>query len=127
VTKRRELEDREVVRRAFLRAAGDVDPDVSRVRAAVPEMIAEARRRRTIAARAGAISAVVPLARRAIPALAAAAAVLVLVATFVGFRDVTGTVNGTTELDRLILTGKVSGNVSDVVLDAVTGRASDDE
>lgn len=116
---------REAVQEALRRAAGDDEPDVSRILGAVPAMMAEARRRRALESRIGVISAVVPLARRAIPALAAAAAVLVLVATFVGYRDDTGTADGIAELDGLILTGETSSDVSDVLLEAMTERGGD--
>jgi hypothetical protein len=126
MTGRRKSDHRELVREALGRAAGDGAPDVSRIADAVPAMIAEARRRRAFESRVGTIDAVVPLARRAIPAMAAAAAVLALVATFVGYRADSGTVDGMTELDRLILTGEVSSHVSDVLLEAMTERGNDD-
>jgi hypothetical protein len=116
---------REVARQAFRQAVGDVEPDVSRIVDAVPAMMVEARRRRAADLRLTSFSAVIPLARRAIPALAAAAAVLVLTATFVGLREPSGTGNGTAGLDGLILTGEVGGEVSDVLLEAMAERGGD--
>lgn len=115
----------EITRQAFRRAASDLDPNVSGVMDAVPAMLAEARRRRAIEEPGGTMSFIVPVARRAIPRLAAAAVVLVALATFVGSRDTSVSVAGTAELDRLILTGEANHSVSDVLLEAITRREND--
>jgi hypothetical protein len=120
MTDKRPLKDREAVRYAFRRAANGLEPDVSRLTDAVPAMMAEARRRRMRAEQVDSISAVVPLARRVIPRLAAAAAALVLVATVFGVRDASETGNGTASLDSLILTSEIGEGASDVLLEALT-------
>jgi len=126
VTKMKKIDRREMARGALRRAAGEDEPDVGRIVDVVPAMLAEARRRRVAESHVDAISAVVPLARRLIPGLAAAAALLVLVATFAGLQDTSSSVRGTAGFDGLVLTGEVSGDGSDVLLEAMTERRSDD-
>ena len=116
----------EIARRALQRAAGSGEPDVGRLVDAVPEILAEARRRRAGRAPVDPVIAVmVSLARRAIPHLAAAAAMLVLAATFLGFRDAPETAGSQDDLDGYILTGEMSDDVSDVLLEALVEQGKD--
>jgi hypothetical protein len=115
----------EITRQAFRRAAGDAVPDASKLVDAVPEIMHEARRRQALARPVDPISAIIPLARRAIPAMATAAVLLAVVASIVGMRDSGGTADQTTGLDALILTGQVNGEVSDVLLEALTDVEND--
>jgi len=66
------------VRDVFRRAAGKDEPDVRSLVEAVPELMRKARAARAASPSLDAISALVPLASRAIPRLAAAAALLVV-------------------------------------------------
>jgi hypothetical protein len=116
------MNDRDV-KRIFRKAAGDVEPDVSRFADSVPELIAEARRRRE---RAGGVASLVPLARRVVPRLAAAAAILVIAAMLVGTGDGSESANGSAGLDRLMLTGEVSSESSDILLEAIAQGGRDD-
>lgn len=113
----------ERMKKIFRDAAGEGEPDVSRIEDAVPGMIAEARRRRE---QVGAVASTVPLARRVVPRLAAAAAVLLVAAILVGIRDSSETVSGSADLDRLVLTGEVSGDSSDILLEAIAQGGRDD-
>jgi hypothetical protein len=115
-----------VARDAFRRAHGDAEPDVSHIAEAIPEMMVEARRRRERAERAGEFARLVPLARRALPRLAAAAAILVVSATLVGIRDASETGNGSAGLDRMMLTGDVNVESSDILLEAIVQGGRDD-
>ena len=58
--------------------------------------------------------------------LAAAVAVLVLAAVVVGIRDESGSVHASAGLEALILTGDAGAEVSDLLLEAMTGRENDD-
>ena len=98
-------------------AAGDPEPDMGRLLDAVPAMIAEARRRRR-SERETPLGALVPLASRVIPRLAAATAVLALLATVTLVFDL-GTRSGDrTDLDTVLLGGSdAGGGVEDLLLD----------
>jgi hypothetical protein len=73
--------DPRALARDALRAAADgPEPDMGRLLAAMPAMMAEARRRRLGESEAP-LAALVPLASRLIPRLAAAAAALAILAT----------------------------------------------
>jgi len=69
----------ELSREALERATSDREPDLGALLESVPEIMAEAARRRSAQRRPDSVTAVVPLAWKAIPRLAAAAVVLVLV------------------------------------------------
>jgi hypothetical protein len=77
MTKRKRPE--ELSREVLERATSEREPDVGALLEAVPEIMAEAARRRAARRRPDSVAAVVPLAWKAIPRLAAAAVVLVLV------------------------------------------------
>ena len=116
----------EIVRSALRRAAGPVEPDVGRLLDALPEIQAEARRRRAAQAPVDPVlSVVVSLARSAIPHLAAAAAMLVLAATFFGFRDAGEPTSSSADLDGYILTGEMGDDVSDLLLEALAEQGKD--
>jgi len=116
----------EIARSVLRRAAGPGEPDVGRLVDAMPEIQAEARRRRASQAQVDPIvSLVVSLARSAIPRLSAAAAMLVLAATFFGFRDASQAAGSQTDLDTYILTGEMGDDVSDLLLEALTEQGKD--
>jgi hypothetical protein len=69
----------ELSREALERATSDREPDQGALLESVPEIMAEAARRRAVERRQDSVIAVVPLAWKAIPRMAAAAVVLVLV------------------------------------------------
>jgi hypothetical protein len=119
---------REIARQAFHRALGDKVPDLSRLENAIPAIIAEARRRRRgPEAPTDLISAAIPLATRAIPRLAAATLVLIVLATVIGLRGDSETGGGTAGLDRFLLTGDLSGAGSDLLLETITAGGNRDE
>jgi hypothetical protein len=106
-----------LVRAALERATDGAEPRTDRLLDAVPRMLGEARRRR---GRRDALAASVPLARAAIPRLAAAAALLVaLSATLVLTGD--DATSPTTSWDQVLVTG---GAVSD---DLIVGTLLDEE
>ncbi len=74
-------DDRALVRDALLRAAGEGEPDVTRLVEAVPDLMAEARRRRSESAAPALSRTLADRARRAIPKLAIATVVVVALAT----------------------------------------------
>jgi hypothetical protein len=115
-------DDRALVRDALRRAAGEDEPDVTRLVEAVPDLMAEARRRRNAVAAPAPLPSLADRARQAIPKLAVATAVVVVLATTVSFveRDAAGT--GSTSFDSLVLTGPENNgsDSADILLDAVT-------
>jgi hypothetical protein len=119
-------DDRALVRDALQRAAGKDEPDVARLLEAVPDLMAEARRRRAAAV------AIAPTlsdrARQAIPRLAVATAVVVVLATTVTFLDRDATAADSTSFDSLVLTGPENGatDTGDILLDAVTKGEEND-
>jgi hypothetical protein len=117
---------RDVVKEAFRQAQGEAEPDVGRIVDAVPAMMAEARRRREHVERAGTIGFLAPLARRALPRLAAAAAILVVAATLVAFQDGSDTTISSAGSDNLMLTGELEGGSSDILLNAIAEGGGDD-
>ncbi len=116
----------EIARSALRRAAGPGEPDVGRLLDALPEIQAEARRRRAAQTPVDPVlSIMVSLARSAIPHLAAAAAMLVLAATFFGFRDSAEPATSSADLDQYILTGEMGDDVSDLLLEALVEQGKD--
>ena len=98
--------------------------------AAVPDLVGEARRRRAAAASTPTdfFGTLVPLASRAIPRLAAAAALLLAISTALFFTadepaTTTQAVQTSTDsgFEQLILTGSSSADYDDPLLDAIAG------
>jgi hypothetical protein len=111
--RRRDL--REVSRRALHQATEGLEPDLTRLLDAVPGILLEAERRRRRRATRDALSASVPLARWAIPRLAAAAALLVVLAGALLYTTPTAT-DESLDLDELILSDSDS-----LTTDAILG------
>jgi hypothetical protein len=78
--------ERAALREALRAAADEPAPDVSGLVHAVPRMMAEARRRSALRT-ASPLLGIAPLAARAIPRMALAAAVLVLLTAAIAWRD----------------------------------------
>ena len=113
----REIDNRSLVRDALQRAAaGGPEPDMTHLLDAVPAMLAEARRRR-LRRRDTPLAAIVPLASRVIPRLAAATAVLAALATVALVFDLGAGSGDRTDLDTMILGGAETGSgVEDLLL-----------
>jgi hypothetical protein len=112
----RTRDPRTLVREALREAGEGPEPDMSRLLAAVPDMITESRRRR-LQARPAPLAAIVPLAARVIPRLAAATAVLALLATVTLVLDHGTTTGERSDLDTVLLGGaEASGGVEDLLL-----------
>ncbi len=105
-------------REALRRATDGVAPETGRLLDAVPEMMAEARRRRQ--ATPDPLAELVPLAWKAVPRLASVAALLLL-----GCAALLMTGNGSSvdagpkDLDRMIVTGSAAGEDVDPLLEAL--------
>ena len=118
------------VRDLFRRAGVSADDADARLVDRVPDMLAEARRRRDETASPSLVDALVPLSARLLPAMAVATAVLIGVVvvtrpdpTTVAEAD--GTDAG---LDRLVLIGSLdAGSEEDVLLRALVAQEANDE
>ncbi len=108
-------DERKLVREALRRAAQDPEPDMGRLLGAVPEILAEVRRRR-LQDRETPLTMVIPLAWKAIPRLAVAAAILVLVCTTLLFRDTVRMDRGRQDLDTVLLVGTDAAGIEDLLL-----------
>jgi hypothetical protein len=114
-----------IARKAMREAERGAPEDVSRLVDAVPALMREAARRRSVAT-AGSPSLAQP-ANWALPRLAAATAIAVVAATVVVVRD-RGTTAATpkaTTMESVILDGGASGT-GDVVFDALLGTGRND-
>jgi hypothetical protein len=124
-------ERRELARRVLRDSTRGVEPSMENLLASVPALVDEARRRRAGAATDDPIAVLVPLARRALPRLAAAAAVLLLVSAGFYVKEVgleTGGVEETTGgVESLLLTGTWSGEDGDPLLGAILGQEGGEE
>ena len=116
----------ELQRRTVRRFRGDrvgpvrgnqTEPDMGRLLDGVPALMAEAERRRRLAAE-GPVSALVPLAWKAIPRLAAAAAVLVLASVTMFYLD-SGSDDPQDSFDALIYFGSGTDGQDDLVFEAI--------
>ena len=110
--------DRAVVREALRRAHGSAEPDVTRLVEAVPDLMAEARRRGA-APTADLVTVVGARARRAIPKLAAAAAAAVAIAAAVSLVDRAPSGGASTSIESVILSGGEGRETGDILLEAV--------
>jgi hypothetical protein len=114
--------DRDAIRRVLEQATRLPTPDTESLLARVPAVLAEARRRAAVPSRDDAFSAVVPVAWTVLPRLAAAAAVLVAVATgFYWFED-GATASAPASVESWILGDGDTDIDDDLVLEAVLGE-----
>lgn len=114
----------EAAREALERAVGTSEPDVSRLLAAVPHLMVEAdRQRRPV--RPAPFTPLALDARRAVPGLALATTLAVVVASAVLLVDRFAPAARATTLDKAIL-GETGDDAGEIVLDAVLGTGEDD-
>lgn len=118
---------RDVLREALDRASGGTRPDVSRLVDAVPDLMAEARRRRE-ADLVDLPTIVATRAWGAVPRLAVATAVAVVIASIALLVETGTTAAGTTTFESVILDGNAgsNGGTGDVLLDAVLASEKSD-
>jgi len=119
---------RDIVRQTFAGADGiDTEPNIDPLMQAVPGLVAEAQRIRANTP-VGALAALVPLARTAIPTFATITAVLLLISLslFVFGEAAEPATTASDDLNRLILTGSLPEDGDDVLLEALVGGGSDD-
>ncbi|MDH3283210.1 MAG: hypothetical protein OEQ13_00575 [Acidobacteriota bacterium] len=108
-----------LAREALRRATDGPAPRVDRLVGAVPEMLAEARRRMRDAP-ADPVADLVPLAWKALPRLASVAALLLLGCAALLLAGNGSSVDaGAQDLDRMIVTGGVAGGDQDPLLEAL--------
>ena len=107
-------------RSVLRRAADGTEPDISRLLADVPSMLDEARRRRARAAATDPIGALVPMAWRAIPRMAAAALLLVALAAAMSLSGSPASREREANLDSLIFSEDDLGS-TDPILQAIIG------
>jgi hypothetical protein len=122
--------DRELVREALDRAPGAGEPELAHLLEAVPALMAEARRRRSLAGRPQRGSALGTDAQRAIPKLAVATAVVVALAATAALlpaRTAPGRL-AASSLDALVLHGtpSESGDPADILLETFWEGADTD-
>jgi len=118
-------DDRALAREALRRAAAGREPAMERLLGAVPEMLQEARRRRLTASR-DPVGAFVPLALSAIPRLATATALLLLISIALFVFGPAETRTADSSFESLLLSGdELSGGV-DPFYEAILGQESGD-
>jgi hypothetical protein len=114
--------DANLARRALTRATEGAEPEMTRLLDAVPEMMAEAARRRRLESRLDPVSAVVPLAWKLIPRLAAAAVLLVVVSATVYVMDSDHGEEAGRDFDSLIYNGSAPAGGQDLLLEAIVDQ-----
>jgi hypothetical protein len=122
----RREDDRELARQALRRAAEGSEPAMERLLDAVPEMLAEAERRRRSLERIDPVSAIVPLAWKAIPRLAAAAALLAIVSAALFITDWGRTEDIGQDFDALIFSGNGDTGEDNLLLKAIVEQENGD-
>jgi hypothetical protein len=110
---------RDLAREALRRATARPEPEMSRLLEAVPEMVAEARRRRRLQERLDPVAAVVPLAWKAIPRLAVAALLFAAVSAALFFTDTGSARDGSQGFEALFLDDASSGAADDPLFEAL--------
>ena len=111
--------DRALAREALERSTEDLDPRVDALLEAVPHMLEQAALRREARARRGALTASIPLARTAIPRLAAAAALLLAVTSVLLLTGTGGQpADETPSVDEIIIAGS-NGMTADQFLESM--------
>lgn len=114
--------DEDLARRALRRAGEGVDPDMTRLLDAVPRLMSEADRRRGVESRLDPVSAVVPLAWKLIPRLAAAATLLVIASAAVYVVDAGRDEEAGQDFDSLIYDGFEPAGAQDLLLEAIVDQ-----
>jgi hypothetical protein len=119
IRSRRGDEDRALAREALRQAPGSEDTRLSRLVDSVPALMAEARRRRHAPGRLGFDTALAATLRRAIPRLAAATAVILVLVSAALLGDRGETVVGATGFDSIVLTGGENVGTGDDLFAAI--------
>ena len=117
--RRRRGDDSQLVREALERATDGSDAPIEGLLATVPQILEEAQRRRRQASRRDALAASIPMARVAIPRLAAVAALLVAIsAALLLTGSETGT-SSTTSFDDVLVAGV--GVTDEMIVESILG------
>jgi len=124
---RRDVDRDATIRRALERAVDGEAPGVDRIVARVPAILAEASRRRIAAAAPGLLGSLVPLARRAVPRLAAATGVIVLLATATALNRAPAEGGSATSVESVVLDLSTDEGREDPLLQAIVGVESGHE
>jgi hypothetical protein len=117
--RRRRGDDSRLVGEALERATDGPDADIDGLLDSVPRMLQEAQRRRRESSRRDALTASIPAARRAIPRLAAVAALLVAISTALLLTGREITTSSTTSLDDLLIAG--NGVSEEMIVESILG------
>ena len=107
-------------------ATGDREPDVSRLMQAVPALLAEASRRRHVERREGTAAITISLAWKAIPRLAAVAALLILISTGLFIKDATSRESTGENLDTVILGVGDAEDAAEWILGGIVDQEGED-
>jgi hypothetical protein len=110
-------DDRPRVRESLRMAGGGPEPDMERLLAAVPIILAEARRRRRLREQSP-WTPVVSLAWRALPRMAAAAVLLLIASAAVLLGEQGSGGRERPDLDSILLIGTDTAGVEDLILGA---------
>lgn len=116
----------ELSREALERATSDREPDIGALLESVPEIMAEAARRRSAQQRHDSVTAVVPLAWKAIPRLAAAAVVLVLVSVGLVLTNGEITTDEPGDVGEWVLGTGDTEVSTDLLLETIVGLENED-
>jgi len=117
--RRRRGDDRHQVREALDRATDGTEVHIDRLLDSVPRMMEEAQRRRRRASRRDVLTASIPMARRAIPRLAAVAALLVAISTALLLTGSETGTSSTTSLEDLLIAG--NGVSDEMIVESILG------
>ncbi len=133
---RKRRDKRALAREALEIAAADPDPDIERLVAAMPRVMAEARKRldartrlekrRRLELARNPLAAAVPLASKAIPRFAAAALLLALVSGTILVRDAARVESDGEDLDKALLVGTDVAGVESLILGSVAPQEDAD-
>jgi hypothetical protein len=117
--RRRRGDDSQRVREALDRATDGTEAQIDGLLDSVPRMMEEAQRRRRQASRRDALTASIPMARRAIPRLAAVAALLVAISTALLLTGSETATSSTTSFDDLLIAG--NGVSDEMIVESILG------
>lgn len=123
MTDERKRRPEELTREALERATAGREPEIGALLESVPDILAEARRRRMASEQQDAVTAIVPLAWKAIPRLAAAAVVLVVVSAGLILMNGDWSAADLQDLDDVVLGAEID---SDLLIETILAGENGD-
>jgi len=112
-------DDSRLAREALERATDGTDAPIDGLLDSVPQMLQEAQRRRRQPSRRDALTASIPMARSAIPRLAAVAALLVVISAALLLTGSETETSSTTSFDDLLIAG--NGVSDEMIVESILG------